>query len=83
MTHRSLPALAAPGRTPQSTAVAEVEADFPGWTIAREAGGGRWWASRLRMLTGPEVDAGMRQTVHAADEGALRVLLAEQTGARS
>ncbi|MEV6981497.1 hypothetical protein AB0M95_09590 [Sphaerisporangium sp. NPDC051017] len=57
--------------------LAEIAREFPDWTIWR-SDAGRWWATRHRLLTEEERDAGGAMTVDADDSKGLRERLLEQ-----
>ncbi|GII87667.1 hypothetical protein Ssi03_56570 [Sphaerisporangium siamense] len=57
--------------------LAEIAREFPDWTIWR-SDAGRWWATRHRLLTEEERDAGCAMTIDADDAEGLRERLLEQ-----
>ncbi|MFC4533763.1 hypothetical protein [Sphaerisporangium dianthi] len=57
--------------------LAEIAREFPEWTIWR-SDAGRWWATRHRLLTERERDAGCAMTIDADDPEGLRGRLLEQ-----
>ncbi|RCG28897.1 hypothetical protein DQ384_21220 [Sphaerisporangium album] len=57
--------------------LAEIAREFPDWTIWR-SDAGRWWATRHRLLTEEEREAGSAMTIDADDSEGLRERLLEQ-----
>lgn len=58
---------------------AEIEADFPEWTVWR-SDAGRWYATRTGRLTDQQLLSGQAMTVAADNAAGLRGLLGEQNG---
>ena len=56
---------------------AEIEAEFPEWTVWR-SDAGRWYATRAGRLTDQQLSSGHAMTVAGDSADALRGLLGEQ-----
>lgn len=59
---------------------ANIEADFPGWTVWL-SDGGRWYATRAGTLTDQQLRSGLARTLAADGPDELRGLLTQQPDA--